>query len=263
MSVRVLAVSALLALSGCGSHVQTTSGATYLQKYAAPPTDNRIDGEVRQAAAVEPTLTFPARIGVARIEHGQLTPIPPAEAEEWMKLAQRLGPSWGEFVPVSPLVAKLASSGVGEATAPARPYGYQDALERVMRELRLGAGRQHVDVALIYEVRAKHDTASSALALADLTVIGAWLVPSRFVNARAVATALLVDVRNGYPYGFTDPVSDEKETFRPSMGSDQRGRELAVDAGTEATKKLIPEVEKLALKVRAELAERRLAANPR
>jgi hypothetical protein len=33
--------------------------------------------------------------------------------------------------------------------------------------------------------------------------------------------------------------------------------------GPQATKKLIPEVEKLALEVRAELAEKRLAASPR
>jgi hypothetical protein len=260
---RTVSLVSILLLAGCSSTVQTTSGRAYLENPALTPIVATDDTAFRAAAAVEPLLTFPARIGIARIDRGELTAVPAEEAAEWLKLAERLAPSWGEFVPVSPLVARMASAAGRDAWGE-RPGGrYVDRVDEVVRQVRLGAARQHIDATLIYEVRSRDDSRSTPLALLDLTILGAWIVPSRALEATGFATALLVDVRNGYPYGFTDTVTDAQDAFRPAVGSEQTKLVLAEEAKTGAVRKLVPEVEKLALKLHAELAERRLAAGGR
>ena len=103
----VAAVGALL-LSACEHYTQTTSGADYLARYDASYTPlegggSDVDADVRRIAAVEPDIRFPARIGLARIEHGSLIGVPADEGYIWQALAEDLDPRFGEFVPVSPL----------------------------------------------------------------------------------------------------------------------------------------------------------------
>ena len=64
-----LSVPSTIALAGCSAYTQTTSGQDWLAAYppGPPAKGGDIDARVRAAAAVEPTLRFPARIGIARI----------------------------------------------------------------------------------------------------------------------------------------------------------------------------------------------------
>jgi hypothetical protein len=90
---RLLGLCALAGtLLGCATtDTQTTSGEDYLRKYQAVPTaaptgaddfgGHNIDQMIRDAASVEPVLKFPARIGLARIENGNLSAIPEEEAD--------------------------------------------------------------------------------------------------------------------------------------------------------------------------------------
>ena len=233
--------------------MQTTSGAVYLDKYDGFAPAAAYDKDVAAAASVEPLLRFPARIGIARIEGG-LTPIPEAEAEAWHELGRRLGPNWGEFVPVSPLIARLAMTSAAEGR---QSGGYAQLLDDVIRGLRMGAARQHLDAVLVYEVHARTDTKATPLALADLMIVGAYLVPSRAIEAKAFASALLVDVRNGYPYFVTDTIAKEDWKLRSAVGSDASQQPLAIDVKTEAVRELVPRVEKLAYDLRIRLAETR------
>ena len=109
-SLTVLPVIALtLALAGCDHSVQTTSGADYLSGYVKSGLieETDIDRRVREVAAIEPNLRFPARIGLARVDEGGLSAIPSAEAEAWAAAAERLGPAFGTFVPVNRLIAEI------------------------------------------------------------------------------------------------------------------------------------------------------------
>ena len=59
--VRMTAVgAAMIALAGCESYTQTTSGAAYLAKYEAPSAvaaaDDTLTKDVRTVAAIEPRL---------------------------------------------------------------------------------------------------------------------------------------------------------------------------------------------------------------
>lgn len=243
-----LLASALLA--GCSTHVQDTSGRDYIQsrpelvaKATTGESRDRADfrQQLRAAAEVEPRLRFPARIGLARIEGGRLTAIPPEEAEAWLKTSARLGPRFGEFVPVSPLIAELVASEQG----PARDRYHRSDLADTVRKLRLGAARQHVDAVLVYEVAGHADDSSTLLSAADLSIVGMFVVPSRHLKAEGFAAALLLDVRNGYPYGTASARADDQNLV-PNVGSTAKTGDLLRDARTAAVIKLTGEVEKMA-----------------
>lgn len=245
---RLAALALTALLSACSTHVQTTSGADWLARTdaalaavasGAPGTAageaSGLDAQVRAAAAVEPILTFPARFGIARVENGRLAPIPPAEAALWQELATRLGDRIGSFEPVDPLVAALTAQSFG-----VQHFGAEDLAARI----RLGAARQHLDAVLIYAVDTAADTDPTVLAFADLTLIGGAFLPTRSIEAEGVGAALLIDVRNGYPYGRTSATASLSE-LSPSWGSDDASEALEAQAGAETVAALVPKVSEM------------------
>lgn len=247
--MRVAAALALL-LAGCGYDVQTTSGQAYLAgrpEWQTPqPTSARamtpMDRAVREAASAEPLLRFPARLGLARLQGGRITPVPPEEADAWIALGQRLGPAYGEFLPINPLVAQLAAS-TGESRVARSPIDM----------LRLGAARQHVDAVLIYEVVGSSRDRATPFSALDLTIVGAFLVPSRVVAGEATAYAMLVDVRNGYPYG--NAMAQGRNSGIATLGQSWDAvREARTTASAEAVQNLTAEVERMMTRLSAELA---------
>ena len=246
-SLGILAAAAIV-LSGCGYDIQTTSGADYLSAYSASglAEETAIDKEVRDVAAVEPTLRFPARIGLARIDNGEMSAIPAEEAEAWVAAAQRLGPTFGTFVPVNRLVAEMV----------APRTGYRDAsihrLTHVVEKIRLGAARQHLDAVLIYQTHYTADATDNVLSIADWTIVGAFLLPGQSIEATAFASALLVDVRNGYPYGIADAAVD-RDTLSTTYGRRSISADLGERARTEAALALVENVEQMMLDLKQEL----------
>lgn len=243
-------------LAACGHRTQTTSGASYLEKYKNVPIvaiangDNiSIEEQIRKVAAVEPVLTFPVRIGLARIDYGQLSVLPGEEVEAWEKVKDKLGHNFGEFVPLNPLVANMVSQSVASKN--------NTRINDVMNKIRLGAARQHLDAVLIYEVYSKTDRNSNFLAIADLTIIGGFLLPSHSVEAEGFAKAMLIDVVQGYPYGTADVTLDKEEVYSTTWGSYNRERDLSDSVKTKAAVKLTEEVEKMFERLRWELAEKR------
>lgn len=256
---RILAstMAAALLLAGCSTQVQTTSGGDFVAarpewsaqfsssaaaRARAPAGGQAIDRAVFDAARAEPLLRFPARIGLARIQGGALTSVPAAEADAWLALVQASGAGYGEFVAVSPLVAQMTANAVG-----------RDAVRNAVDLIRVGAARQHLDAVLIYEVGSSRRDSSTALSILDLTVIGAFLMPSRALEGRATAAAMLIDVRNGYPYG-TALAQAERGGVWTSVGSTARSQDLTREAEAEAVQKLTAEVGTMMARLRTELA---------
>jgi hypothetical protein len=238
-----------LCLTACETTTQTTSGEAYLARHGESTTAEKgsFEDQLRQAARVEPTLNFPARIGLARIDGGQLIAVPGAEAQAWQAVREHLGNNFGEFVPINPLVAKLASQAVN--------YNNAGRGMETINQIRLGAARQHLDAVLIYEAYSKTDTKSTILSIADLTIVGAYLVPSKVATSQGFATALLIDVMQGYPYG-TAQVTTDKETklsTRWGWGSKDGWRDGDDEEKTKAVFALAPEVEAMLQKLQIEL----------
>lgn len=178
-----------------------------------------------------------------------------------MALAQELGPDWGTFVPISLLITALA--GDADSDKEPRKWGchyYDDCLEQTIREIRLGAARQHVDVVLIYEVHASGESTSNALAVTKFAIVGFFFVPSEDIVADGFAQAVLVDVRNGYSYGFASATADEAASaLSTSVNQSTEMRSTLELAKTEAALMLVPEVKEMATRLRIDLAEKRAA----
>lgn len=211
------AILAALLLGACSHTMQYTSGQDYLKGYAGTTslTQSAADLEVRDIAAVEPNLHFPARIGLARIEKGRLITLPVDEAQDWGDMATNLGQEYGEFIAVSPLIASMVNSSP-------KP----NDVGHVVQHIRRGAARQHLDYVLIYEVTDLSHNEGNALQVADLSVLGMFILPSRNIEVESTATAMLIDVRNGYPYGTPSAFADKK-ALSTAMGRNGKSRALA------------------------------------
>jgi hypothetical protein len=251
-------------LVGCERYTQTSSGSEYLRRYAEQVDavgGGAMDAEIREAADVEPILAFPARVGIARADGGWLSPVPRAEAEAWLAMARDLGPGWCEFLPVSPLIAALARKPLSKAER--KGYGcgqYGPCIEQTVRDIRLAAARQHVDVVLIYETLSKSERTTNPLAITWLTLIGFYIAPSESIEADGFAQAVLLDVRNGYTYGHASTtVEDAAATLSTMINSFEAAEEVADEAKLAAAIELTKEVGEMAQRLRLELAEKRAA----
>lgn len=243
-------------LAACQTTVQTTSGTSYLAKYKDVPTvavhnsdSISIEDQIRSVAAVEPVLNFPARIGLARIENGRLSTADAIEVEAWTRVKENLGDRFGTFVPLSPLVTHMVSQSVSSQS--------NTQIKDVMNQIRLGAARQHLDAVLVYEVYSKSSLDSNFLTIADLTIIGGYFLPSHKVEAAGYATAMLIDVIQGYPYGMVGVTLDKEQAYSSSWLRGDRSRRLKASVETKAAIKLTEEVEGMFERLRWELAERR------
>jgi len=232
----ILAAGAI-SLCACSHTTQYTSGKDYLSRYNQAAVQNTVgnksvEADIRSIAAIEPDLQFPARIGLARIERGRLISIPQDESEAWATLHRRLGPSFGEFVPVSPLIASMVSTVDRNALSS----------KIVVDNIRRGSARQHLDYTLIYEVSDVSDKSRNALQITDLSILGLFVLPSRNIKVDSTATAMLIDVRNGYPYG-TATAFAERKAVTTSVGSNGRKAKLKDKARIIAVEELTGEVE--------------------
>lgn len=248
------AAAALVLLAACGTFVQTTSGESYLAK--ANSSGVTLSDELRAAAAVEPLIEFPARIGVARIENGQLTDIP---AGEWDALSSELDNAPGaknEIIPVSLFVIDLAAS----YSDPVAPDADRSKARRsIIERLRTGGARQHLDAVILYEVHGQTASRQTSLALADWTLIGAYIAPGRRASAVGNATALMFDVRNGYPYGGAD-ATVEKDKLAPAIFASDRARDLLKETQSAAVAGLAPKLADLVTTLELEMAGKRASS---
>ena len=229
---------------GCQSHsVQTTSGRQYLNNYEKldlpDAKASKIEKEVKEIANVEPTLRFPARIGLAKLYNGRITNLTAEEVEEWEKAKEEMGAEFGEFVPVSSMIAELVY------TAPKVKKGERLVKpSEIFRKVRLGAARQHIDYVLVYEIFSETKTTKLASSVANWTIIGGYFIPSRKIETTGHANSLLLDVRSGYPYG-TASASLSADEFSAWHKNRDKSRNLADKNQIATALKLIPEARKM------------------
>lgn len=231
-------IAASFILTGCAT-TQLTTGADYNarnpflsgQKNYASSAGTNIDAEVAEIAAIEPSLAFPARIGIAFIRNGQLVALPADHIDAWQPLLDRLQPDYGEVVPISPMIAAMVN--------PAdRPSGHMETIN----DIRRGAARQHVDYTLIYEInRFDRRKKRNALSVTDLSIIGLFILPSRSVEVEASASAVFMDVRNGYPYGTASGVAT-KDGISTAVDAGDKRRSLSDRAEIAAVADLAEDV---------------------
>jgi len=281
-----IAASLLGLLAACSHDVQTTSGKSYLDGYRAaaagagdqirvdkidrtrsgapqtmvqssaagasqqPAMQPDVDAMVVKAAMVEPLIRFPARIGVVRLKGGQRASVPEGEGPAWIELARNVREEIGELIPLNHMLADATASSVGFS-----PSG-MTTLEREIAKIRIGAARQHLDAVIIYEASANSKSERSFASLIDLTLVGYFLVPTRIVEADATATAIIMDVRNGYMYGNVTATA-EKTGLSYATSTFQARSEAEEKAVSKATGNLTQEIGKALFKLKRDLLVKR------
>ncbi len=242
-----------LLLAACGHAVQTTSGLEYLARQEMPMTAGgqasaqEFQALLMSAVAVEPVLKFPARIGIARIDNQTLAAIPAEEGNAWVTLSQKLGTGFGEFVPLNPLVAEMTA----QNPVPNQRSPYLN----VMNKIRLGAARQHLDAVLVYTTQTKSELSKNMLSLGDLTILGGFFLPSRTAQYEGLATGVLIDVMQGYPYLSLQSTLSASD-LQTAFGRTDRDMAMQAAVKSSAAIKLAGEVEKAFLKLKLEMAEK-------
>ena len=217
----------LLLLTACTPYVQTTSGTEYISRQDANGRLS-IDRDIAEIAAVEPNLRFPARIGIARVVNGQLSDVPGAEADLFADVVKQSA-RYGEFVPVSPLIDAMVN--------------HDQKIDTIHR-IRRASARQHLDYVLIYEIGARTRRTDTPFALADVTLIGGAFLPTRNIKVAGIGQAMLIDVRNGYPYG-TAAVTEDISGLARSFGTRRREAELRDRAALNVAQTLIPDIDQM------------------
>ena len=245
MKKRTIQIGLLFALClvsiGCQSHsVQMTSGKKYLSGYTTHESTEAnasdLNEEVKAMASIEPSIQFPARIGLVKLFNGRITNLTVDEVEAWEESRAEMGSQFGDFIPVSPMVAEMVYT--PRSTTGKSKTNPSD----IFRKVRLGAARQHLDHVLIYEVFSETKTTKLASSVANWTIIGGYFVPSREIKTTGFANALLLDVRNGYPYGTASATLNAKE-FSASQTYRDRSRSTTDDGKTGARFKTSLEIE--------------------
>ncbi|MEM7469315.1 MAG: hypothetical protein AAF387_20860 [Pseudomonadota bacterium] len=256
MSAKLRFVALILAsilISACSRHIQTTSGNDYLaaiERHNGSADDalpESIETRIRKAAAIEPTLRFPIRLGLAKIQHGRVKSIPPDEASVWLALQERLNDDFGKMIPIHPISVNLAT---GESQSKC------DTENNTVNQLRLAGATQHLDAILMYEIKEKDEHRSNMLSVANLTVIGGFLLPTTSVTTDTSAHALLIDVEQGYPYGAID-VGGSNEILATTWGSDSAKKRSRAELHDRIMNELSGEAFEMFRDLRIDLAEKR------
>ncbi|MDF1730570.1 MAG: hypothetical protein P1U49_03640 [Minwuia sp.] len=259
------AIFATTLIVGCGPVLQETSGHDYIAKYrqdsvrsndqnalktidramgmvegdesslSAARTNRTLNEMVVEAASVEPLLRFPARIGLARLDGLYRSDVPPAEASGWIAVAETMQDGIGELVPINHMLGDEAANSVG-----LNNNGWT-AQQISIAKIRLAAARQHLDAVIIYRTQAESESGATFAAALDYTLVGTFLVPGHMVEAQSVATAVILDVRNGYMYGeVTETATKTRLTNYWSTRDAERSSSEA--ASVRAALKLAPAV---------------------
>jgi hypothetical protein len=165
-------------VAGCESSGMSLR-ETRTENYSAYLYSMYDDAAAQQAADTRGPLRTPLRVGVAQV--GEVAP--PDAMMDRLRREQRL------FAAVQPVPAIF-----GEASA--NKVDGAEARRRV-RMMRQHAQDLGLDYLLLYGGTIDYGSQETPTSVMDLTIVGAYVVPSRDVKAAARASGSLIEVRSG------------------------------------------------------------------
>jgi hypothetical protein len=178
---RALGLVSSCLLLGCASRIDR--GRLHAQLFAEDPFLN--SKTAAEVEAIRPQLQMPFRLAVAPPlwrRHGTWSREERDEIESW-------GPELVRMGLVSSFV--LVPSTAGDLDGDVNPAPWLD-------HLRVAAGRDRADAMLVIRDACAASYSWSLLSILDLTLIGAWIVPSHPCEADSVMEGTVVDIRDGH-----------------------------------------------------------------
>jgi hypothetical protein len=193
MGVALLAVLLSCGTWGCSSHYVTPGRAADF-KALGLTREQLTDAGIRETLDKPPLAKFPCAIAAARIQ------APGYRSET----AQSYGTGNYTIITTRDIegdrFAKLAELPMISSVAPLNRLVLPQTLNSDM-ELRQAAASLHADMLLIYTVDTTYNVNDEAEALTVLTL---GVSPNQVVHIVSTASAVLLDTRNGYIYGYAE-----------------------------------------------------------
>lgn len=189
MSTRLVApMMPVLLLASCNS----IGGERMSRDELLSPAMVFTDLDVEEIDALQPQLPVPFRLGIA-------PPIEPNDsrlrASAWSPGEKEVLDAWGKKMLDVGLVSEIEM-------LPGLLIGSQlfaDA-DSFLTRVRQAAARTHVDAVLIVHRRSNSYNELSPLILLDLTIVGAFVLPSHTVHIQTAMEGIVIDTRNEYLY---------------------------------------------------------------
>jgi hypothetical protein len=168
------------------------------------------DPTIEQSFARADQLRLPARVAVYGFERNRFGTYSDGKGAQFEKALEADDAHFSEVLPIPKFLA-------------------QEGRARDVETLRRSAAKAHADTILLYEQEVEMDQSTSPLVLLNLTIVGAWVIPTVSYETRLETTAALVDVRNGVIYA---TLHDERRGVGTSPSA------LAADAAKETKARL-------------------------
>ena len=194
------------------------------------------DDRIEEIERLEPQLEMPFRLGIAPpITRGPGQGVrgpwrwraePSLDVGSWTPVEREVIERWAQrFVDEGVVreVVMLPAAMVGG-------LAIEDTAQSQLHRVRAAAAHARVDAVLVVHRRSNAYSALNALAILDLTLIGAAIFPGHDVHVQTAMEALLVDTRNEYLY-LTASSYVEGERATAALYAEDRVRAI-----TEATR---------------------------
>ena len=180
-------------IAGCSSYATPGRAADF--KAMGVTRDQLTDSGISEALAKQPLATLPCGIAAVRI---QAPGYRSATAEGWG--TGRYSVITTRDIEKDEQFEHLGNMPMIKGIAPINRLLLPEQLNSDM-ELRKAAAVLHADMLLIYTIDTTFNTRDE---VAPLTVITLGLSPSQVVHVISTASAILIDTRNGYLYGYAE-----------------------------------------------------------
>src|SRR5687768_11666422 len=184
--ILIAATSSCLALAvGC-----TSSGLSHRevrgQDYATYVFSMYEPSEIDSNTKAQPLQT-PAKVAVAQL--GEVAPP--------TKMIDKLRSDNEAFVSVQPMPGLIDMDGQRDPRGRPQDYSAQKSAQNHSERMRRYARDIGADYLFLYGGTVDRATTSSPASLANVTIVGAFLVPGDVINASARASGALIDVESG------------------------------------------------------------------
>jgi len=195
MRYAILVVWAMV-LAACGEAYTTPGGAADFSQLGLTPQEKAAltDSSVQRILDKKPLATFPATLAIARVQ-----------AADYESYSYRNGPrAYGAYAVIT--TRDIEKDADFDAIARLPRVAAVAGMKRILLsqnmnsdlDLRTAAAKLHANLLLFYTL---DTTFSTDTALRPLEVISLGLVPNKNAKVTTTASAVLMDVSNGYVYG--------------------------------------------------------------
>jgi hypothetical protein len=231
----LILLSALSTVVGCAAYAVPGHGANFRQLgMSASQREQQTDPSIKDVLSKKPLASFPATVAIVRIQD--------------TRYANRTVQTYGNGsycvvlsrdVEKPELIAQIAKQPLLANLEPINRLELPENLTSA-DDLRAAAAQLHADMLLIYTF---DDDFNDQDLAAFMTILTIGISPNKSLTVTSTASAVLMDVRNGYIYGGAE-ATEKKNVIVNCWGEDAAAESVRQQVEGKAFAKLCGEFQK-------------------